>query len=216
MSIEGIVVGLLGIVLGAVFCFAGFRWFLLLLPIWGLFVGFMTGASAMSLLLGEGFLASVLGIVVGVVFAVIFALLSWFYWWGAVAVLGGVLGYAVALGLLEAIGFNADGFLTAIIAIAAGVAVAVVALVVNAPKYVAIILTAFAGASWLTAGIALVLGIIKTDELGAGPLAAVYLQGWFWILIWGVVAAAGVIAQIQMTKAWEQDLVVSYDSRRPF
>ena len=79
-------------------------------------------------------------------FAVIFALLSWFYWWGAVAVLGGVLGYAVALGLLEAIGFNADGFMTAIIAIAAGVAVAVVALVVNAPKYVAIILTAFAGA----------------------------------------------------------------------
>ena len=216
MSIEGIVVGLLGIVLGAVFCFAGFRWFLVLLPIWGLFVGFMTGASAMSLLLGEGFLASVLGIVVGVVFAVIFALLSWFYWWGAVAVIGGLLGYAIALGLLEAIGFNADGFITAIIAIAAGVAVAVVALVVNAPKYVAIILTAFAGASWLTAGIALVLGIIKTTELGAGPLAAVYMQGWFWILIWAVVAGAGIIAQIQMSKAWEQDLVVSYDSRRPF
>jgi hypothetical protein len=216
MSIEGIVVGLLGIVLGAVFCFAGFRWFLLLLPIWGLFVGFMAGASAVSLLLGEGFLAGVLGIVVGVVFAVIFALLSWFYWWGAVALVGGVLGYTVALGLLAAIGFNADGFLTAIIAIAAGVAVAVVALLINAPKYVAIILTAFAGAAWLTAGIALALGIIKTSELGKGPLAAVYLQGWFWILIWAVVAGAGIIAQIQMTRAWEQDLIVSYDSRRPF
>ena len=215
MSIEGIVVGLLGIVLGAVFCFAGFRWFLLLLPIWGLFVGFTTGASAMSLLLGEGFLAGTLAIVVGVVFAVIFALLSWFYWWGAVAVLGGALGYAVALGLLEAIGFNADGFVTAIIAVAAGVAVAVVALVVNAPKYVAIILTAFAGAAWLTAGIALALGIIKTDELGAGPLAAVYVQGWFWILIWAVVAGAGIIAQVQMTRSWDQDLVVSYDARRP-
>ena len=124
MSIEGIVVGLLGIVLGAVFCFAGFRWFLVLLPIFGLFVGFTTGASATSLLLGEGFLASTLAIIVGVVFAVIFALLSWFYWWGAVAVLGGALGYAIALGLLEAIGFNADGFVTALIAVAAGVAVA--------------------------------------------------------------------------------------------
>lgn len=215
MSIEGIVIGLLGIVLGAVFCFAGFRWFLVLLPIFGLFVGFTTGASATSLLLGEGFLASTLAIIVGVVFAVIFALLSWFYWWGAVAVLGGALGYAIALGLLEAIGFNADGFITALIAVAAGVAVAVVALVVNAPKYVAIILTAFAGAAWLTAGIALVLGIIETTGLDAGPLAAIYVEGWFWILIWAVVAAAGIIAQVQMTKRWEQDLVVGYDSRRP-
>ena len=85
----------------------------------------------------------------------------------------------------------------------------------NAPKYVAIILTAFAGAAWLTAGIALVFGIIETTGLDAGPLAAIYVAGWFWILIWGVVAAAGVIAQIQMTKRWEQDLVVGYDSRRP-
>ena len=215
MSIEGIVVGLLGIVLGAVFCFAGFRWFLVLLPIFGLFVGFTTGASATSLLLGEGFLASTLAIVVGVVFAVIFALLSWFYWWGAVAVLGGALGYAIALGLLEAIGFNADGFVTALIAVTAGVAVAIGALLVNAPKYIAIILTAFAGAAWLTAGIALVLGIIETTGLDAGPLAAIYVEGWFWILIWAVVAGAGIIAQVQMTKAWEQDLVVSYDSRRP-
>jgi len=52
MSIEGIVVGLLGIVLGAAFCFSGFRYFLLLLPLWGLFVGFTTGAGATAVLLG--------------------------------------------------------------------------------------------------------------------------------------------------------------------
>ncbi len=45
--------------------------------------------------------------------------------------------------------------MTTLIALAAGVAVAFVALMANAPKYVAIILTAFAGASWLAAGIAL-------------------------------------------------------------
>jgi hypothetical protein len=215
MSIEGIVVGLLGIVLGAAFCFSGFRYFLLLLPLWGLFVGFMTGASAVSLLLGEGFLAGILGIVVGVVLAIVFALLSWFYWWGAVVVIAGTLGYALTHGVLVAIGFNDSGFLTAIIAVVAGVVIALGALAINAPKYLAIVLTAFAGAAWLTAGIALIPGIIKTDSLQYGPIAAVYAQGILWIVIWGVVGAAGIIAQLQMTKSWEKDIVVAYEARKP-
>jgi hypothetical protein len=215
LSIEGILVGLLGIVLGAAFCFAGFRYFLLLLPIWGLFVGFMTGASATALLLGDGFLGSVIGIGVGVALAIVFALLSWFYWWGAVVVVAGSLGYFLTHWVLVAIGFNDNGFLPAVISVIAGLVIAFGALAINAPKYIAILLTAFAGASWLTAGLALLPGIIKTDQLQAGPLVAVYTQGILWIVIWGVVAAAGIIAQLQMTKRWEQDLVLVYDSRRP-
>ncbi|HEX6945027.1 MAG TPA: hypothetical protein VF196_02470 [Casimicrobiaceae bacterium] len=215
MSIEGIVIGALGILLGAAFCFGGFRWFLLLLPFWGLFVGFTTGASAVSMLLGEGFLAGALGIIVGIVLALVFAVLAYLYWWGAVAVIAGALGYAATLGLLEIIGFSVDGFLAALLAVAVGVIVAIGAIVVNAPKYVAIILTAFAGASWLVAGVGLVLGLIKTTELDGGPIVAVYGQGILWIVAWGVVAAAGIIAQLQMTRRWEQDLVVAYESRKP-
>ena len=217
MSIEGIVVGLLGVALGAAFCFAGFRFFLLLLPIWGLFTGFMVGAGATATLLGEGFLASTLAIVVGIVVAIVFALLSYLYWWGAVAVIAGALGYWVAHWLLVVIGFSADGFVTTLIALAAGVVLAFAAIVVNAPKYVAIILTAFAGAAWLAAGIALFLGIIKTDELTNGSLVAIYnAEGWLWIAIWGVAAAAGIIAQLQSTARMEQDLAGSMAERRPF
>ena len=216
MSIEGIVVGLLGIVLGAAFCFSGFRYFLLLLPLWGLFVGFTTGAGATAVLLGEGFLGSVIGIAVGVVLAIVFALLSWFYWWGAVVVVAGSLGFMATNLVLSAIGFNADGFVGTLIALVVGVAVAVAALLANAPKYIAIILTAFAGAAWLTAGIALIPGIIKTDALAHGPLVAVYqTNGILWVIIWGVLGAAGIVAQLQMTRQWEQDIVVAYDGRRP-
>jgi hypothetical protein len=216
MSIEGIVIGLLGIVLGAAFCFAGFRYFLLLLPIWGLFAGFATGAAATAALLGEGFLGSVLGIAVGVVLAIVFALLSWFYWWGAIVVIAGTLGFAVTHALIEAIGFSADGFLSTLIAVAGGVIVAFVALALNAPKYIAIILTAFAGAAWLTAGIALLPGIIKTTDLDKGPLAALYnTDGILWIVIWAVVGAAGIVAQLQMTRQWQQDIVAAYAERRP-
>ncbi|HYO43456.1 MAG TPA: DUF4203 domain-containing protein, partial [Candidatus Limnocylindrales bacterium] len=211
MSIEGILIGLLGIALGAAFCFAGFRYFLLLLPIWGLFAGFVTGAAATAALLGEGFLGSVIGIGVGVVVAIVFALLSWFYWWGAVVVIAGTLGFAITQAILEVIGFSADGFLTTLIALAGGVAVAVAALAVNAPKYIAIFLTAVAGASWLTAGVALMLGVVKTTDLDQGPLAALYQSsGILWILLWAGLAIAGIIAQVQMTKRWEQDIVVTY------
>jgi hypothetical protein len=216
MSLEGIVIGTLGILLGAAFAFAGFRLFLLLLPIWGLFTGFMVGAGATATLLGESFLASTVAIVVGVVVAIVFALLSWFYWWGAVLVVAGSLGYIVTHWLLVAIGFSADGWIGVIIAAAAGVAVAIVALLANAPKYVAILLTAFSGAASLSAGIALFLGVIKPDDMANGSLVAIYTQGWLWIVIWGVVAAAGIIAQLGSTRRMEADLTAQYEGRRPF
>ena len=106
--------------------------------------------------------------------------------------------------------------MTFAIALAAGLAVAFVALMANAPKYVAIILTAFAGAAWFAAGIGLFLGIVKPDDLSDGSLVAVYTQGWLWIAIWAVVAAAGIIAQLQTTARMEQDLVASYGGRKPF
>jgi hypothetical protein len=216
MSLEGIAIGLLGVVLGAAFCVAGFRYFLILLPIWGLFVGFMVGAQATATLLGEGFLGSVIGICVGIVLAIVFAVLSYLYWWGAVAIVAGTLGYWVAQWLLGLIGFTGDGLIITLIAVVAGAAVAFLALVVNAPKYVAIILTALAGAAWLTVGIALILGVIKPDTLNGGALAAVYTQGWLWIVIWAVAGAVGIVAQLQMTARMDQDLAASMDARRPF
>ena len=216
ISLQGMIIGALAVLLGVAFCFAGFRFFLILLPIWGLFTGFMVGAGATAMLLGEGFLASTLAIVVGIVVAIVFALLSYLYWWGAVAVIGGALGYWIAHWLLVVIGFSADGWITGLIALAAGVAVAFVALVVNAPKYVAIILTSFAGAAWLAAGIALFLGVIKSEDLTNGSIAAIYTEGWLWIAIWGVAAAMGIVAQLATTSRMETDLAGSMSARRPY
>jgi hypothetical protein len=215
MSLEGLLIGLVGLVLGAAFTFGGFRWFMLLLPIWGLFVGFTAGADAVSALAGEGFLASVLGIGVGVAVGLAFALLSWFYWWGAVIVVAGVLGYEAAHWLLVVIGLNASGPITFLISLVAGAVVAFAALAINAPKLVAITFTALAGAGWMTAGIALVPGIIKPEQLSNGPIAAIYTQGWLWILIWGVLAAAGILEQLMTSARIEQDLNAMYAGRRP-
>ncbi|MFN8628897.1 MAG: hypothetical protein U0838_00830 [Chloroflexota bacterium] len=215
MSFEGLFIGIVGLVLGAAFTFGGFRWFMVLLPIWGMFAGFTAGADAVSVLVGEGFLASVLGIGVGIAVAIVFALLSWFYWWGAVVVVAGWIGYEAAHWLLVVIGLNPGGLVVFLISLAIGAVVAFIALALNAPKLVAITITAIAGAGWMTAGIALLPGIIKPDQLANGPIAAIYTQGWLWILIWGVLAAAGIIEQLVTTAKLEQDVAALYASRRP-
>ena len=215
MSLEGLFIGLIGLVLGAAFTFGGFRFFMILLPIWGLFVGFTAGADAVSILVGEGFMASVLAIGVGIVLAIVFALLSWFYWWGAIIVLAGWLGYEAVHWLLDLIGMNPTGFIPFAIALVVGVVVAIGAFALNVPKLVAIVLTALAGAAWLTAGIALIPGIIKPDDLTYGPIAAVYTQGWLWIAIWGVLAAVGIIEQLMTTARLERDVVAMYSTRNP-
>jgi hypothetical protein len=215
MSIEGLFIGIVGLVLGSAFAFGGYRWFMVLLPIWGLFAGFTAGADAVSVLVGEGFLASVLGIGVGLVVAILFALLSWFYWWGAVVVVAGWLGYEGAHWLLVLIGMNPGGFVVFLISLIAGAVVAFVALAINAPKLVAITITALAGAGWMAAGLALLPGIIKPEQLANGPIAAIYTQGWLWILIWGVIAAAGIIEQLVTSAKIERDITAMYAARRP-
>ena len=58
-------------ILGIAFCFIGYRFFLVMLPIWGFFAGLYLGATGFSLLIGGGFLATVTGLVVGIVLGII-------------------------------------------------------------------------------------------------------------------------------------------------
>ena len=48
ITIEGILLGLLAIAIGLAFAFYGFRLFLVLLPIWGFFAGFLLGANGID------------------------------------------------------------------------------------------------------------------------------------------------------------------------
>ncbi len=54
MSIEGILVGLLAIVIGAAWAFYGLKLFTILLPIWAFFFGLVTGAQWAADVFGKG------------------------------------------------------------------------------------------------------------------------------------------------------------------
>src|SRR6476619_8218511 len=91
---------------GFVLAFGGYRFFLLLLPIWGFFFGFGLGAQTIQAIFGSGFLSDVTSWIVGFVVALIFAVLSYLFYIFAVALIAGSLGYALGTGLLVAIGFD--------------------------------------------------------------------------------------------------------------
>ncbi len=106
-TMQGLLIGLFAIAIGLAFAFYGFRVFLVLLPIWGFFAGFVLGAAAMDALFPDsGFLVEVSSWVIGFIIGIVFAVLSYLYYWVAIILLGGVLGYQLTYGVFQWIGFE--------------------------------------------------------------------------------------------------------------
>ena len=116
------------------FAFGGWRFFLLLLPLWGFVVGFSLGTEAMRALFGDGTFATVTSWVVGFVIAVLFAVFSYLYYYIAIAVLAGTVGYALGASVWGLIG-NEQGVIAFVIGLVVGVIFAAVALALNVPRY---------------------------------------------------------------------------------
>src|SRR5688572_2240705 len=130
---------------GSVLAFAGYRFFMFLLPVLGFFFGFGLGAQTMQAIFGEGFLATTTSWIVGFFTALLFAVLSYLFYFAAVGLLAGALGYSLGAGLMLAIGFDM-GFLTWLVGFIVGVALAVAVLVLNLQKWLIIAATAILGA----------------------------------------------------------------------
>jgi hypothetical protein len=197
ITLEGLLLGALVIAIGLAFAFWGFRVFLILLPIWGFFAGFLLGANGVDYLLGDGFLATTMGWVVGFILGLFFAVLSYLYYWVAVILLGGALGYQLTIGLLQWIGFEADGFLAFILALIGGAVFAVAFFLLRMPAVLVIVATAISGAGATIAGVAIALGLVAIENAGGGifGLHTQWELGWLGILAAIVVAFAGAIYQ---------------------
>jgi hypothetical protein len=198
---ETFFVGLLAILVGAGFCFMGYRLFLILMPIWGFFAGFAVGAAGISALFGTGFLSTVLGWVVGLVLGVIFALLAYFIYWAAIVILATSAAYSLGAGIIT--GFGWPGFIAFIVGVAFAVAAVLLAIFLDVPQILVFILTALAGAGALLAGVLLWIGHIKVEDLHQGAVAAVILDSWFWFVLYLALAIAGIFVQIVSVQGYQ-------------
>lgn len=211
--LEAAAIGALAVAIGLGFVFWGFRMFLILLPIWGFFAGFLFGAGATTALFGDGFLATTLGWVIGFVVGVLFAVLSYLYYWFAVVFLGASVGYGLGLGLLHWLGNGGDNFMGFLFGLVGAIIVAAVVVALRVPKYLVIVLTAIAGAFAAVTGVALILKQVSLSELSGGiggTIAAVDDLPWLWGVAAVALAAIGIVYQIKLTAQLEEIALESY------
>jgi hypothetical protein len=203
MTLEGFLLGVIALAVGAAFCFYGFRFFLILLPLWAFVAGFAVGAQAMSVLFGDEFLATIIGWVIGFVVGIAFALISYLWYWAAVVLLGGIVGYQLGVGLMALI--NIHGFVAVAIGVIVGVALAIATIMLGVPRALVVALTALGGSATIVAGVLLLIGRVPVDALGDGIVGAIIYDNWLWLIAFAVVAALGILYQLRMPSQEELD-----------
>ncbi len=195
MTFQDFLIGALVLLVGLAFCFVGYRFFRILIAIWGFFAGFNLGASATTALFGQNFLGTTTGWVLGLVLGLVIAALAYFFYYIAVVLLGASVGYSIGSGLIAAIGLNNPGFVSVVVGVVLAVILAILILALNLPKLLIMVFTAIGGAGAIVSGILLMVGQIHVVGLQYGIAIAAIRYSWFWSLVVIVLAVVGFLAQ---------------------
>ena len=191
-----LLMAILAVVIGLAFCFGGWRFFLLLLPLYGFVLGFSMGTEGMRALFGDGTFATVTSWVVGFVIAIVFAVLSYLFYYAAIAILAGTVGYAIGASLWGIIG-NEQGVIAFVLGLVVGVALAVAVLALNVPRLLVIVLTGLGGAARSSPGGSSFIGKVPDDNVTWWQIGHLIKDSWFYLIVWAVIGAAGILAQLR-------------------
>lgn len=187
-----VIVGILAILTGAVFCFRGYLAMRVIIPLWGAFAGFMLGAGIAS---GDsGFLATGLGWIIGIAVAVVFGLIAYLYYEVAVMIGMMAIGFALGTSLMVALGVTWS-WVIVLSGVVLAVALAFVAIIGDLPMALLTVLTALAGASAMVAGLMLLFGVTNLGEFNSGETTKTLNDDWWWYAIYIGLAVIGMIAQ---------------------
>jgi hypothetical protein len=189
-----IILGLLAIIAGGAMLFAGQFVLRFALPIWGLFAGFAFGAGLVAELADERFLGTVLGWVLGLVFGLIFAIFAYLYFAVAVILAMAAFGFAIGSGLVVALGIDWN-WLAVLVGVAVGAVIGLVSVFGNMPMIVLVVVSSFAGAIGVVAGLMLLVGTLDSADFTHGDFTDAVQDSWGWYLTLLVLAFVGIYAQ---------------------
>lgn len=202
MFLQTIFVSLVLLALGAALCAAGFRLFVIILPVFGFFAGFIVTAQAIQQLFGGGFLATTSSWVFGFFVGLVFAVVAYLFYYGAIAILAATVGYEIGAGIIAGLGIS-SGFLQFIVGLAVALAFAAGVIVFNLPRLLIVVLTSLIGAGMILSGILAGLGRIPLVALQYGVVGAFIRLSWFWSLAFLAIAAVGVTLQLLLASRFE-------------
>lgn len=190
-----IFIGVVLLVGGLAFAFAGLRFWFILLPVLGFFAGLSAGVALMYWIFDEGLFATATGLIIGFFIGLVFGALSYLFWYVGALLGAGFVGAAAGAGLMEAFGVDSGIVIFSAAAILC-VAFIIAAIVLWLPIYIVIVNTALAGATWAIAGVMLVFNVVDRADLGYGSVSAAIDESWFWALAWIALGVLGIVAQI--------------------
>ncbi|GAB4133331.1 MAG: hypothetical protein Fur0046_03990 [Cyanobacteria bacterium J069] len=182
---------------GVLLCFAGYRFFMIMLPVWSFFAGLWLGAKAVFLLLGGGFLATTTGLTVGLVLGILLAVFCWQFYEVGVALMGAATGALFGASVMAILGFQ-QGPLPALVALGSGLVLGGLTYVRHWQKYLVMVLSAQGGANALVLSL-LLNGRVSIEGLkdAGNTLGPIFQDSWFWLLLWTGLAIAGFFYQIR-------------------
>ena len=195
MTFQNFLIGVLILLVGAAFCFVGYRFFRVLIAVWGFFAGFNLGAAGMTALFGQNFLGTTTGWILGLVIGLVLAALAYFFYYFAVVILGASAGYSLGSSLMAALGLNNPGLLSVTVGIVLAVAFALLILFLNLPKILIMVYTAFGGAVAMLTGLLILLGRVQVVNMQYGITVALVRTSWFWGIIALVLTVVGLLVQ---------------------
>ncbi len=192
-----VVIGILAVLVGAVFCFRGYLAMRVVISLWGAFVGFNLGAALASVISGDGYLVTALGWAVAIILAVIFSVLAYLYYAVAIVLTMASVGFFLGAGVMAAAGVTWN-WVVILVGVVVGVGLAILTLAMDLPTMLLVVVSALGGAIAIVAGVMLLGGKIDSVDFDSGTLtASVDLQLW-WYVMFVVLLVAGIFAQTRM------------------
>jgi hypothetical protein len=196
---KDIIVGLLAVAAGLMFCFRGYLLMRIVIPVWGFFVGFALGGAIISAITDRAFLGTVLGRIVGIVIGVVFAVIAYTYYAVAVVLTMGTVGYLLGSTLMVALDIRWNWLVIAV-GVVVGFVLALGAILIDLPTVVLTVVTALSGATAVIGGAMLIVNRLDLADLGDDAITSQIDASWGWWLAYLVLALAGVFAQVQATE----------------
>jgi hypothetical protein len=207
MALRDLIVGILLLLIGIAFCFAGYRFFRVLVAIWGFFIGFVLGVQLTALYAHHPSTAVLL--IAGLIVGIILAILAYYLYVAAIVTLSASVGYWIGDGIMAALGFASHSTAALLVGLIVAVILAVLTLALNLAKYFIVVITALGGASTIIAGILLLLGIVPLHDATLAYMQAIFHRSPIWALILLVLAVVGVIVQLSSTLNYKNNYAQS-------